>query len=226
MSNRLHTSLQVSGQRLSVIAQSAETLCRLTVPWLGGLNHLTPGPFFLSSSLSPFAFSVSWPSKVSFHFFSLSLLFCHCPVAAQQCDPRSAQRGQTPFGVSSPQPSAERNGSAAPLPPAPPPTAGSARWSGSAGLGKWELLTRRGCESALLPADAGLGRDPGRGCGGGAFLSQTADQTSPGAEERRRSGGWGAGGGGAAVCVYTALRLFVRTSVCELLRSVLPVFSP
>lgn len=37
--------------------------------------------------------------------------------------------------------------------------------------------------------EAGLGTDLGRGCGGGASLSQTADQTSPGAGGEEGHGG-------------------------------------
>lgn len=73
--------------------------------------------------------------------------------------------------------------------------------------------------------DAGLGRDPGRGCGGGTFLSQTGDQTSPGAGRWGLRGvrgggnerwGWGRGTGNIIVVhvpVQVLITEFVGTSV-------------
>ena len=66
--------------------------------------------------------------------------------------------------------------------------------------GTGELLTRLAVSQHFSPrTDAGLGRDPGRGCGGGTFLSQTGDQTSPGAGQAGVGGCGGEGGAGLRI---------------------------
>ena len=169
-----------------------------------GSPFLTAWPqallFFFFSSFSPLAFSV----LLIFNFLSFPPLpFLRFPGSAQHSDP-----GAPGLACSS-----QRRPDALPTALHPP------------SLHTHPLCaprSRRGCESAFLLGDAGLGRDPGRGCAAGALLSQT------GAPDVPRGGGgewwwwwwWGAvkgrRGPGAQLLWYSCVPTHPWLCFCKL----------
>lgn len=163
----------------------------------------------------------SWP-LISFLFFLFIL--CHFPMAEEPPDPCAwgfacssySLPDSLGFGVFFLTALWEFQDSFS------TPTGLLALLSHSAVLGKWELLNREAMSQHSSPWTQARER-PGGGSGGGAFLSQTRDQTSQGwvgEEASEANEKWGEWRVGSIIivfmCMYTSWNLFVWTSVTVL----------